>query len=506
MFASVLTAAIYGMEAMPVHVEADVSDGLPSFVMVGFPSAQVKEAQDRVRTALRNNGFRLPPKRVTVNFMPADQKKQGAGFDLPVAVAVMAAAGILPGNLLKDVMIVGELGLNGEIHGVPGVLPRVLCARDRKLKYCVIPRENLSEGRLVKDLPVIGAGSLKEMIQCLKHPVFDRTETAELPQPPEEYPDFADICGQEGARRAAEIAVSGFHNLLLIGPPGSGKTMLAKRIPGIMPDLSFEESLELTKIYSVAGLLSAENPLITRRSFRSPHHSSTPSALVGGGYYPRPGEITLAHRSVLFLDEMPEFSRKSLEILRQPMEDKVVQLSRAGGTYLFPADFMLVAAMNPCPCGYYPDMNRCSCTAGQIQHYLGKISRPLLDRIDICTEVPEVEFEQMNRGGGGEATETIRRRVERTRQIQKNRYKNEKITCNGELSGKNIQKYCVLTEPAEQLMEHAFSKMKFSLRAFHRILKVARTIADMDGEERIHSAHAAEALSYRALDQQYWSL
>ncbi|MDO5136124.1 MAG: YifB family Mg chelatase-like AAA ATPase, partial [Eubacteriales bacterium] len=347
MFASVLSASILGMEAHPVQVEADVSDGLPSFTMVGFPSAQVKEAQDRVRTALRNNGISLPPKRVTVNLAPADIKKEGAGFDLPVAGAVLAASGIFDAKLLKGVMVVGELSLNGEIHAVPGILPRVLKAREMGCRCCIIPYDNLREGMLIQDIKVIGVRSLKEMMDFTKKPesfcppVFEEREELEGKEV-----DFSEIHGQEGARRAAEIAVSGFHNLLLIGPPGAGKTMLTRRIPTIMPKLTYEEQLELTKIYSVAGLISAESPLVRQRPFRSPHHTSSAQALAGGGRIPRPGEVTLAHRGVLFLDEMPEFSRRSLEILRQPLEDKRIQLSRAAGTFSFPASFMLVAAMN----------------------------------------------------------------------------------------------------------------------------------------------------------------
>lgn len=507
MFSSVLSASIQGMNICPVRVEADVSDGLPSFVMVGYVSSQVKEAQERVRTALKNTGIAMPPKRITVNLSPTDIRKEGAGYDLPITAAILAAAGRIPPKSLDGVLIIGEVSLNGRCNFVSGVLPTVLKAKELGCRTCILPRENLREGALVPGIEVIGVESVQDMFEVFqgrrrKDEVLLRGTEETVSQ--EWYEDFQDVHGQEGAKRAAEIAASGFHNLLLIGSPGTGKSMIARRVPGILPALAEEERLELSQIYSIAGLLPADRPLMKERPFRAPHHTASAQALAGGGRNPKPGEVTLAHRGVLFLDEMPEFSKKSLEILRQPLEDHFISLSRVQGNYRFPANFLLLAAMNPCPCGYYPDMNRCTCSQGEITGYLKKISQPLLDRIDLCAEAEPVSYEALTGGGGGETSSEIRERVERTVKIQQIRYQGTSFRFNGDLTAKVLDQYCPLSSQGEKLLEKAYGQLGISARAYHRILKTARTIADMDESAVIQKEHLQEAIGYRMLDKKYW--
>ena len=509
MFSSVLSACVCGIESIPVHVEADISDGLPVMNMVGYLASEVKEAQDRVRSAMRNTGIRLPVKRITVNLWPADIRKAGSAFDLPIASAILGALGMVPAGRMEKVVIAGELSLNAEVNPVNGILTMAAGAKEMKCDCCIVPKQNAQEAAAIPGLTVIGVQTLAEVIAYLNdetalQPEYVDPEELLTQGETEERMDYADIFGQEAVKRAAEVAVSGRHNLLIIGPPGAGKTMIAKRIPTILPRLTMEESLEITKIYSVRGLLKKGEGLIRKRPFRSPHHTVTTNALAGGGRIPRPGEISLDHLGVLFLDEIPEFSKPALEILRQPMEERVIHIARNRGNYTFPADFMLAAAMNPCRCGFYPDMEKCSCNSGEIKRYLGKISGPLLDRMDICSEVPRMEYGRMAAKRIGETSEAIRERVSRAHEIQRRRYQGTPFRYNAELTPAAIGTYCALGKKEETLLSEVFDKLDMSMRGCHRVLRVARTIADLDGSDRIRTEHLSEAVMYRMGDRKFW--
>ncbi len=502
MYCSVMSAAVSDVDAVPVSVEADISEGLPVFCMVGFVTSQVREAQDRVRTALRNAGAAMPSGRITINLAPGDIRKDGTRFDLPIAAAILECRGSLPAGFLKGSMIIGELRLDGRVGRINGVLPSVIAARDRGCHTCFLPAENVQEGRVVDNIRIVGIRSLQELISLGQGEDLPEEEMADEAPEPESYDvDFADIRGQEAVKRAALIAAAGFHNLLLSGPPGSGKSMTARRIPTILPPLTKEESLEISKIYSIAGLLPSEHPLMTRRPFRSPHHTITPAALCGGGFYPKPGEVTLAHRGVLFLDELPEMNPAALEMLRQPLEDRQITISRVGGTSVYPASFLLAAAMNPCPCGYLGDSTRCSCSVKEIRAYQARISQAILDRIDLVCVVPAVDYRQLSGGEeGGVSSAEMRRQVLAAVQIQKERYQGSSIVFNSELSVSGIEKFCPLTDEARRMLEAAFRHLGLSARSYHRVIKVSRTIADLEGREIINEADISEALCCRSGD------
>lgn len=506
MFSMVKSAGIFGINSYMLEIEADVSGGLPSFDVVGLPDTAVKESRDRVRAAIKNCGYKFPTGRITVNLAPADKKKAGAVYDLPILVSILIASKQLECDT-TDCAFLGEVSLDGQVRSINGVIAMVIAAKQNGVKDVFIPFDNASEGAAVEGINVYGIKNIKELIDHLTG--FTKLSPA-TPIPPQEnilnaMLDFSEVKGQILAKKALEIAAAGGHNLLMIGPPGSGKSMLAKRLPTILPTMTFDESIETTKIHSVAGILDKNHPLVTTRPFRSPHHTVSSVGLSGGGTVPKPGEISMAHNGVLFLDELPEFKRDAMEALRQPLEDGTVTVTRASGSVTYPSNIILIAAMNPCPCGYYGHPSKpCTCSQNAVHKYLGKISGPLLDRLDLHIEVPPVDYKSLSDKAISETSAQIRERVNRARAIQVERYKGTGITCNAQLTPSLLRRHCVMTDEASAYLSRSFDAMGLSARAYDRILKVARTIADLKENNEIQKDDIGTALRFRSLDRKYW--